>query len=170
MMILPYNGQMKNIIFLLVFLVGCAHDYHGRQPDFHKEGEEAKQEYAKFKLHEFHRHRSTLGEDNGIRTTSLIPLIKDVSPKAHRKYRKLEIQRTVQTGLTAATWILIGVWALAGPDFPGGYAWGALGAQFGYSVYMDSNYQDVRYQYNQDLKHRLENQKVVPHLGYSWKF
>jgi hypothetical protein len=160
----------KSLLLLLVFLVGCTHDYHGRQPDFHKEGAEAKQEYEKFKLHSLHQMRSTLGEEDGIRTSSLTPLIKDVSPKAHRMYRKMEIQRTIHSGLTAATWILIGVWALAGPDFPSGYFWGALGAQLGYSIYMDGNYQDVRYQYNRDLKHRLDHQKVAPHLGYSWKF
>lgn len=66
-------------------------------------------------------------------------------------------------------WIMVGVFALS-TDFPSGYAWGAIGATFAHTLYMDDKYQDIKNQYNDDLKHRLMNQKVAPQLGYNWSF
>ena len=161
---------MKIFLLLIVFLTGCTHDYHGRQPDFHKEGDAASLEYEHFKIHEFHHQRSTVGRENGIRTKTLVPLLKDVSPKAHLKYRNMGIERTVHTGLTAVMWIMVGVFILSQPNFPGGYALAASGVVLGHSIYMDGHYQEVKKQYNQDLNERLTHQKIAPQLGYSWKF
>jgi hypothetical protein len=160
----------KNLLIILALLMGCTHDYHGRQPDFHKEGADASQEYDDFKIYSMHQYRTTVGQENGIATKSLLPMIKDVSPKANRIYRKMEIHRTVQTGLTAVMWITVGVFLLSQPDAPGGYALVMAALVGGHAIYMDGKYQDVKNQYNQDLKHRLDHQKVVPHLGYSWNY
>lgn len=153
-----------------LLIMGCASVYNGPRPDFSKAGEAREQEIKKF---EFENNwwgegpgLYVMGSDGGLYTgESLLPIIRDVSPRA------VQIEKTARYW----TWVNLAILGasliyMLSKDSHSSSDWwvfsGSLVVGAGFGQYGRYKHRQSIDQYNEDLKKRFDHQSIT----YNWKF
>ncbi len=160
---------MKNLIFILLFLLGCSTSQRVlEKPNFNLKGKAAQKEYKRFEVDFITREQISFSSERFLEVGSLRAdneagkkLMQDVSPRSVEMLEKRAYQSYISWGILA----LMVADALSNKELTNTY-WMGLGVLAGYDYYNRYYYNtDIRDQFNQDLK-----KKFSPSLSYGFSF
>ncbi len=148
-------------VFVLA-LTSCATAYRGPSPDFSLKGEARTTEIEKFSLTEgfFNQAPGQFMMGSGQQpyfTESLLPIVRDVSPRAVRRIDKAKVwHRIAQGGLLLATVILISEFTDGDDRFLSHEQaiayWSGLGISLSASFVRAQQLNRAAHEYNEDLR------------------